>query len=171
MLPFLSMFCVQYFVKYTQWNFFCTAPTEESFHKFIHSLGKVFEGKIFLDFTHFSSIWRIRSRDKFIYAAASKTSPGNLLCYLLRTCFISGRVSVFFHYSFFEKYSWKIKSLEKVREPYSLIIMAKWIWKKKTFFENLLRNTSFQIMRKSLQLICHFVNNLPGALLLPRFIK
>ena len=52
----------------------------KSSDKSLQSLGKTFPGKkYFLDYVDSSSIG---SRDKFIYAATAKTSPGNLLCYL-----------------------------------------------------------------------------------------
>ena len=43
---------------------------------------------------------------------------------------------------------------------------CKSMWKKKTFNKNLSRNNNFQIMRESLQLICQFLTDLSGALLL-----
>ena len=98
-----SMWNIVCFVKYTQWNWFYIASTENPLINPIVHWGNIFRGKkCFLDYADSSSIG---SRDKFFYAATAKTSPGNLLSYLIRTCFTSGWVSVLFHCSFFEKYS------------------------------------------------------------------
>ena len=73
---------------------------------------KFSHGKCFLDFPNSTSFWRIRSGDKFIYATIAKTYPGSLLCFLVRTCFISGWVSVLFNHSFLKSIREKSKALK-----------------------------------------------------------
>ena len=104
---------MQHFVKYAQWNWFYTASTEKSSKNSFIRWEKYSQAKCFLDFTNSTSIWRIRYRDKFIYAATAKTYSSNLFCYLLRTLLISGLLSVFFHYSFLKSICKKSKALTK----------------------------------------------------------
>ena len=107
------MFSIQYFVNILNEIAFTQHPLENPIiNSFIH-WEKFSLEKCFLEFADSTSIWRIRFHGKFIYAPTAKTSPGNLLCYLLRTWFVSGWVSVLFHYSFCGKYSSNIKSVEK----------------------------------------------------------
>ena len=103
-------------------QYFVNIPSEIAFTKHplknhvINSLihwEKLSRGKCFLDFADSSSIWRIRSHDKLIYATTVKTSSVNLLCYLLRTSFISKWVSVLLHYSFLKSIREKWKALKK----------------------------------------------------------
>ena len=97
------------------------------------------------------------SRHKFIYAATAKTSPGNLLCYVLRTCFTRGWVSVYFITRF-------LKNIRKNQKPWkstrALLIACHCqlnMKENKSSSKNLLWNNSFQITRESLQLICQFL--------------
>ena len=122
----------------------------KSSDKSIHSLEKNFPGeKCFLDYADSSSVG---SRNKFVSAATAKTSPGNLLCYLLRTCSVSGWVSVLSHF---------LKNIRKNQKPWK----STWakliecycqlnVKKTKSSNKNLLWNNSFQITRESLQVIC-----------------
>ena len=103
----IQLFCMHYFVKYTQWNWFYTASTENPLiNPFIHWRKTFRWKKCFLDYADSSSIG---SHNKFVSAATAKTSPGNLLCYLLRTCSVSGWVSVLSHF---------LKNIPKNQKPW-----------------------------------------------------
>ena len=141
---------MHYFVKYTQWNWFYSASTENTLiNPFIHWRKTFQENKCFLDYADSSSVG---SRNKFVSAVTAKTSPSNLLCYLLRTCSVSGWVSVLSHF---------LKNICKNQKPWK----STWakliecycqlnVKKTKSSNKNLLWNNSFQITRESLQVIC-----------------
>ena len=93
--------------------YFYTAFTEDPpINSFIH-WKKLSQGKCFLDFADSTSIWRIRPRDKFIYAATAKPFSSIFMCYILRSCFINEWVSALCHYSFLEGIREKSKALKK----------------------------------------------------------
>ena len=67
---------MQYFVNMLSEIAFTQHPLKNPLkYPFIH-LEKYSRAKCFLDFSNSTSVWRIRSRDKFIYAATPKTYPG-----------------------------------------------------------------------------------------------
>ena len=120
----------------------------------IHSLGEYFPGGgCFLDYGDSGSVG---SCDKFIYAATAKTSPGDLLCYLLRTCVINGWVNVFMtHFS---------KTIRKNQKPWkgtrALLIACHCqlnVKENKSSNKDFLWNKRSQITKESLQLICQFL--------------
>ena len=147
---------MHYFVKYTQWNWFCTASTENPLiNPFIH-WKKTFRGKnVFLitqilvqsDPVINLSLQQPRKLPPVIYCA-TYLEPAllvdGLVCYFITHFLKNIRKN---------QKPWK-STWAKLIECYCQLKVKK---QNKSSNKDLLWNNSFQITRESLQLICQFL--------------